>query len=87
MPPLTSLSPDWYSLGTSPKWRTDRSRLGDPVRIIDRGLERDGNQRADAGSTRQPPANVVIARNPKHLAMQLLELAPKAQPSPPTSRS
>src|SRR5262249_5133197 len=55
----------------------DRFRLGDPARIIDRGLERDGNQRADAGTTHQPPANLVIAHNPKHLAMQLLELAPK----------
>jgi hypothetical protein len=63
MPPLTSLCPDWYFLGTSPNNRADRFRLDDPARIIDRGLERDGNQRADAGNTHQPPANLVFADN------------------------
>jgi hypothetical protein len=42
-------------------------------RVIDRGLERDGNQRADAGNSHQPPANLVFADNPQHLAVQLFD--------------
>jgi hypothetical protein len=45
------------------------------ARVIDRGLERDGNQRADAGNSHQPPVN--LADNPKHLAVQLFERARK----------
>src|SRR5215471_14414683 len=77
MPPLTSLSPDWYFFGTNPNSAPIVFDLAIRPGSSIADLNVMATSGPDAGTTHQPPANLVIAHNPKHLAMQLLELAPK----------
>src|SRR4051794_41095063 len=72
IPPVTSVSPDWYLFGVSPKWApTLRDR---PNRIVDGRGEGDRHQGADAGHGHQPAADAVVADDAEHGPMQRVEL-------------